>query len=301
MIDRSRYSVPVLMLALTRFGSVSPRLMERLLQRFRDPYDLLEASESTLTDVQGVTVTAARQVRRAANALDKAQLLNAALLKRQITLSTRLDDLYVHRLFELNDPPSLLYSMGSFPDSATRSVTLVGAAQATTEGIAWSSSLSRGFASEKIQIISSLTGGNDAAIHLACRTAGGRSFAVIDGGFDGLDSVEQVPLALDIAKVGGVISEYPPDAPTQPENLPASDRILAGLGQAVVVTEIYHDSTRVHDLLEFCNQVGKLAMVTVDPVNGPLADKESLIAAVKQGAVILQGPNQLSDIIRSLV
>ncbi len=180
-------------------------------------------------------------------------------------------------------------------------MTLVGAREATVEGMAWSTSLSRAFATEGIDIVSSLDIGNDAAVHLGCKAAGGRSFAVIDSGFDAIIAMEQTVLSSDIIQTGGLISEYPPEIPARPDSLPAASRILAGLGQAVVVSEVYVGSTRVLDLLECCGLVGKLALVTIDPVNGPLADKESLNFAVKNGAVVLHGPNQIADIIRSLV
>lgn len=302
MVDSFKYPLPVQVLALTKFAGIGPRLFDLLLQRFADPNALFTASEEALLAVSGVTKAAAQKVKRAKNYLEQAQEYLRSLHERKIAVSTRFDEAYGHRLFELNDPPPLLYWMGEFPDPDSRAVTLVGTDEgATAEGIAWTTTLARAFAAEGIQAVSSLRGGNDAAVHLGSRAGGGKSFAVVDGGFDSLDPVEQMPLAVDIAHQGGLVSEFPMEAPAAVENMPACNRLMAGFGQAVVISEIYHSSARLHDLLEFCGLIGKMAIVTVDPVNGPLADKESLDAAVKHGAVILQGPNQIRDIIRSLV
>lgn len=301
MIDPARYPLPVQILALTKYSGVRPRLFELLFQRFSDMTSLLNASVSSLSAVPGVTKAQAEKIARASTHLERANAYYTSLLERQISISTRFDSSFGHRLVELNDPPSLLYVRGKLPDPDRKAVTLVGASGATAEGIAWSTSLARAFAAEGIDIISSLDVGNDAAVHLGCRAAQGQSFAVVDSGFNAIAAVEQSVLASDIIQSGGLISEYPPETPTSPENLSASNRLLAGLGQAVVVSELYLNSTRVHDLLECCGLVGKLALVTIDPVNGPLADKESLNFAVKHGAVVLHGPNQIADIIKSLV
>jgi len=294
-------SIATQVLALLRFGSVTPRLFDVLLQHFGSPAEILGASTAALRRHPGVSAATADRIAAAARRIGEAAEYVDRLNHRGIAVLTRLDDNYDHLLFELNDPPPLLYVRGTLPSAQEKSVTLVGSRNASADGIALTTRLAQQFAQSNVQIISSLDGGNDAAAHLGAKRAGGRSFAVLETGLDDLDPQAQVPLAIDIAQTGGVISEFAPDSIRLPEAMEVSDRLLVGFSQAAVITELYQNSRREHDLLEFCSQIGKMAFVVVDESVGPLADKESLTHAAECGAIMLYGSQQVSDIARSLV
>jgi hypothetical protein len=68
-----------------------------------------------------------------------------------------------------------------------------------------------------------------------------------------------------------------------------------------VVTEFYHTSRQTLDLLNFCQMIGKLAFLLVDPDKGAFADEESLTKALEYGVIPLEGYDKVHDIIRSLV
>lgn len=112
---------------------------------------------------------------------------------------------------------------------------------------------------------------------------------------------DEMPLAIDIVTTGGVISEYLPDQPATDATVKASNRLLVGLAQAVVVTELYTDSRHTLDLVEFCRMIGKMLFVVIDPEFGALADEPSLAKAIECGAIPIEGLSKLDDIIRSLV
>ncbi|HEX2896644.1 MAG TPA: DNA-processing protein DprA, partial [candidate division Zixibacteria bacterium] len=154
---------------------------------------------------------------------------------------------------------------------------------------------------KSVQVVSALEKGIPAAAHLGCKAAGGYSFAVLENGFDQISGEVEIPLAIDIVQTGGIFSEYPPDAVKVKSRFSQANRLMAGMTQAVVVTEFYENSIRVHDILEYCHQVGKLSFVLTDPKNGALSDEKSLALAVKKGAIIMSGPNRIDDIIKALV
>jgi predicted Rossmann fold nucleotide-binding protein DprA/Smf involved in DNA uptake len=81
----------------------------------------------------------------------------------------------------------------------------------------------------------------------------------------------------------------------------ASNRIVAALSQAVVVTEFYESSVTTLDLLKCCSQIGKLAFILIDPRHGPLTDTASLNKAVGWGAIPFVGLEKIDDIVASLV
>jgi DNA processing protein len=301
VIRISDYDATTQVLALCRFSGVQPRLFEALISHFGTLEDILLADTDTLIKVNGMTTEAATKIAGTSEHLKRASEFHADLKGRNIAIKSRFDDGFPRRLFELNDPPVLLYVSGRTPDNARKTLAIAGAENATNEGIELTVNLARRFANSGVQIIASLRKGIDAAAHLGAKAAAGASFSILDSGFDHICPAEHVPLAIDIAQVGGVISEYPPDQVYTGDTYKRSNRILAALAQAVVTTELYRESTRTLDLLSCCNQIGKLAFFISDLTLGPLADQESLSAAVAHGAIRLEGLDKVDDIIKALV
>jgi DNA processing protein len=295
------YSTTAQILALCRYGGVGPRLFDALFSHFGSLRGILEADRGSLLALPGMTGEVAGKVTRSAGSLPAAEEYVKELGQRGINVRTKFDPDFPALLFELNDPPPLLYVRGRLPDPARKSVALVGTSHAGTDGLEMTTRLARTFAENRIQIISTLRGGVDSAAHLGCRAAGGLSFAVLESGFDAVIGSDMVPLAIDIAETGGVISEYRPDQAGARETVEESNRLLVGLSQGVVVTEFYKDSPRTLDLLSFCRMIGKLAFVMVDPEKGAFADEESLSKASEYGVIPIEGYEKVDDIMKSLL
>lgn len=301
MIDISAYSATVQLLALCRYSGVAPRLFEVLLRRFNTVAGIILAEETEIAAIDGISAKVARRVSNASRKLEEARRYVADLSQREILMVNRFEKPFPELLFELNDPPPLLYFRGRLPDAARKTVALIGTTRASTEGIEMTSRLAREFAASGVQVISSLKGGIDSAAHLACITAGGTSYAVVDCGVDHLPQKEGIPLAIDIVKAGGVIGEYAPDIKADNTTMLQTNRLLSGLGQAVVVTEVYKDSNRTLDLLKACHEIGKLAFFMIDPEHGAFSDETALAKAMEYGVIPLEGYERIGDIIKVLV
>jgi DNA processing protein len=301
MMDPKTYTNSVQVLALCKFAGVGPRLFEALFSRYGTLNALLGASKASLMSIDGMTDQRADKITSASERLVEAEQFEAVLRGREIGICTRFDHDYHPLLYELNDPPTLLYVRGRMPEPRRKSVTILGAEDATAEGLQLTSTLAKAFASAGVQVISSLTGAADASAHLACKAANGDSYAILEHGFDHLEQREQVPLAIDIAHTGGVISEYAPDAARSEVGLAESNRLIVGLSHAVVVTKLFHNSERAFDALNFCNQIGKLAFIVNDSKGGVVADDVVMARALAHGAIPFDGTTNVNDIIRSLV
>lgn len=288
-------------MAMCKFGQVGPRLFDALFARFGGLKGMLQADEGSLLALPGMTQKAAKQVVKAAKSLPQAKAYIADLKERDIEVKSRFDADYPTLLFELNDPPPLLYVKGKLPDSRRKSVALIGTSAAGNEGIEMTTRLARTFAEKQVQVVSTFRGGVDMAAHLGCLAAKGATYAVLSSGSDALADQEATIVAIDIAQAGGVISEYEPDVATDDSHLMATNRLLVGLAQAVVVTEFYHDSPQTLDLLSFCQMIGKLTFVMVDPDQGALSDERALTKAAEYGVIPIEGYRKVDDIIRSLV
>jgi DNA processing protein len=301
MTEISDYSLATQLIALCKLGGVTPRMFEALFPRFGSTEKLIEASAADLESFDDLSAETAARVTAARDHLEEARALEENLSDREIHSKTRFDKDFPHLLFELNDPPPLLFVRGSLPDPNKRTVTLIGSSNASNDGIQMTTRLARTFVEADVQIISSLHGGIDTAAHLGSKTAGGKSFAIIDEGFDQLAGADVMPVAIDVAQAGGVISEYLPHREESEETIKETNRLLVGLGQAVVIPELYAESLRILDLLTFCNEIGKLVFVVIDPELGAFSDKKSLGHAIHNGAIPIQGYDAVKDIINALV
>ncbi len=288
-------------LALNKFAGVGPRLFEALLHRYGSLERIVRADSGSLMTIEGMSAPDANRITKATGFLAEAAEYRTALADRDIQVETRFGDSYPERFFELNDPPPLLYVRGRMPDNGKKVLTVAGTQAATNEGIELTVHLAGACAAAGVQVVSTLKKGIGAAAHLGARAADGSSYAVIDSGFDQIDATEEIPLAIDIIQSGGILSEYPPEKHLERDSYQAANRLLAGLVQAVVITEVYKGSNRTWDLLSCCSQIGKMAFVLIDPRHGAHADKESLDRAVSCGAILMVGLDKIDDIIKSLV
>jgi DNA processing protein len=94
-----------------------------------------------------------------------------------------------------------------------------------------------------VVVISGGAFGIDAAAHEgALEAAAAPTFAVFGCGVDVTYPDRHVRLFARIAAKGGLLSEYPPGTPPRAGQFPARNRIIAALGDAVVVVEAAHRS-----------------------------------------------------------
>ncbi|MEW6411054.1 MAG: DNA-processing protein DprA [Candidatus Zixiibacteriota bacterium] len=288
-------------LALSHFSSVQPRLLEVLIRHYGSLERIMATDAGSLMAVAGMTAEIANRVAEAPSKMTQARQYYELLRSKNVNFVSRFDSDYPKLLFELNDPPTLLYYRGTLPNENSKIVALAGGDRATSEGIELTVEAAKKFAEAGVQVISSLDRGIDSATHLGAKVGAGRSFSVLDSGVDEIYPDESRPLAIDIVKDGGLISEYPPDQKYHTENFKSSNRIIAGLSQAVVMTEFYDHSMRALDLLSCCSQIGKLVFILIDPRHGALTDKNSLETAYSSGAIPMVGLHQIDEIVKSLV
>jgi DNA processing protein len=300
-METSELRHTTILMALVRDAGVSPRLMDLLLRLFGSPEAIIQAGPGELEEIQGLSPTKAQAIMQAADHLDDAADYLKLLGQRQITVTSILDDVYPSGLKELNDPPTLLFSRGKLPVNDLKRVAVVGSEEATSGGIELTVHLARRLAADKVQIISSLRRGIDAAAHVGAEAAGGLSFAVLESGLDEAPPEDAMPVAMAVLKRGGVLSEQIPDFEAGDRAFHRSNRLVVALSQAVVLTEFHYSSPRLMDLLECCRQIGKLIVVLIDPEIGILSDEAAMARAVECGAVCLTGRDRIGDIIKSLV
>jgi len=160
-------------------------------------------------------------------------------LERQgIRLILSNDPAYPPGLREIPWPPFGIYVRGTLPGRDTPALAIVGTRKATES----SRELARAFAGELarvgVVIVSGLALGVDAASHVGCLDAGGKTVAVLGSGIDRIYPALHERLAQRILdRHGAIVSEYPPGTPTLPYRFLERNRIVSGLGRGVLVIE----------------------------------------------------------------
>jgi DNA processing protein len=152
---------------------------------------------------------------------------------------TPLDPDYPARLRELDPPPVAVYGMGPL-DVVTelRSVAVVGTRHPTPSGRALAAAVARRLVEVDAVVTSGLAVGIDGAAHAATLEAGGRTVAVIGGGFDHPGPRAHDRLRRAILDGGGtILSEHAPHVAPTRGTFPRRNRIISVLTLGTIVVE----------------------------------------------------------------
>ena len=142
---------------------------------------------------------------------------------------------YPAHLAEIDSPPPILWCIGNTALLRRPLIAMVGARNASSLGTRMTKHLAADLAAAGHVIVSGLVRGVDAAAHLAALDGG--TVAVQAGGVDVVYPAENSDLADQIALKGLRLSDQPMGTQPQARHFPARNRIISGLGRAVVVVE----------------------------------------------------------------
>jgi DNA processing protein len=156
---------------------------------------------------------------------------------RNINVLTWEDKAYPRRLKDIEQPPPVLYTLGTIIPEDEWAVAVVGTRRVTAYGRQVAEELGASLARSGVTVVSGLARGVDAITHQAALNAGGRTLAVLGSGVDRIYPPEHRRLAEQIAEQGAVLSDYAPGTPPDAINFPPRNRIISGLSIAVVVVE----------------------------------------------------------------
>ncbi|HEY2902724.1 MAG TPA: DNA-processing protein DprA [Polyangia bacterium] len=140
-------------------------------------------------------------------------------------------------LADLVRPPKQLWVTGRLPTAAERAVAIVGSRGATAAGYAQAQEIAAAVGGAGWSVVSGGALGIDAAAHLGALQAGAPTFAVLGCGVDVVYPDRHTELFSRVAQAGGLLSEYPPATPPRSGQFPARNRLVAALGEAVVVVD----------------------------------------------------------------
>lgn len=211
----------------TRKG-LSPRGMCAVLHRFSDAEQVYYAPEDAYPE-------------KVESLLDKdlseAETILSQCAEHGIRIITMQDAAYPARLRALDDAPAVLFCKGDLPDLNIPAVAVVGTRKASVYGMTQAKRFGYGLARCGCAVISGGALGVDTQALRGAVLAGGPAIAVLGCGLDVDYPKSNRELFRQVAKVGCLISEYPPGTEPYAYHFPRRNRIISGLSLGVLVTE----------------------------------------------------------------
>ncbi|HVX47938.1 MAG TPA: DNA-processing protein DprA [Candidatus Saccharimonadales bacterium] len=177
-----------------------------------------------------------------------------------------------NELRSISSPPKQLYCRGTTPLAEILKrpcVAIVGSRGPSAYGQQVTTRLARQLAEQGIAIISGLAFGVDALAHQAALEVGGLCVAVLPGPLDKIYPRSNERLGQEILRNGGaLVSEYDAGEISYKQNFIARNRLVAGLAQAVLVTEAGEGSGSLHTA-RFARKQGKKVLVVPGNITSP--------------------------------
>ena len=223
-------------LALSLTPGIGAGRGRKLVELF-DGVDRLFTASLTELESAGIPAAAAQSIAMgksqelAAEELDRIKAIGASVVSQD-------DAAYPRRLYEIYDPPLVLYVKGNVEVINQYGLAVVGTRHPTPYGVGIAERLSADLAARGLVIVSGMARGVDSAAHRGALNAKGRTVAVWGTGVDVPYPKENEKLSERILEAGGaIISEFPLGTFPAPQNFPIRNRIISGMAVGVLVIE----------------------------------------------------------------
>jgi DNA processing protein len=200
--------------------------------------------------------------------------------------------LFPKELLNIPQPPRELFIEGNWADLLAKpKVAVIGSRKVSNYGRIVTERLTQTLVTYGIAVVSGLAFGVDSIAHTTALVNGGPTIAILPNGLDNICPASHTQLAHQIVKQGGaLISEYSPRSQFYKSNLIARNRLVAGLCQAVLITEAGERSGSLHTA-SFAIDGGKEVLVVPGPITSPSSIGCNNL--IKSGATMITGPSDL--------
>ncbi len=268
-------------LTLVQAPGVGPRLIARLLAQFDNVETVLGADASLLRRL-GIPAAAIEVLRRP----DEATIEGLLAWGQQdgAAIVTRDDPAYPPLLAQIPDAPGVLYVRGDLGALVDPQLAIVGSRNPTPQGAETTRDLARYLSGCGLTITSGLAMGVDGAAHRGALEVG-RTIAVLGTGLDRVYPAAHRDLARQIAEVGALVSELPPDSPARAEHFPRRNRIISGLSLGTLVTEAALGSGSLITA-RLASEQGREVFAMPGSIHNPLA--RGCHALIRDGARLVE-------------
>lgn len=182
------------------------------------------------------------------------------------------DPSFPDRLRSIPAAPTHIHTLGNLENALSRpTLAVVGSRKVSAYGRAVTLQLARAAAERGITIISGLALGIDSIAHQGALEGRGTTIAVLPCGLDRIYPASHRGLATTILRKNGVlVSEYPFNTAPYKTNFLARNRIIAGLADAVLITEAAERSGSINTANHALEQ-GRIVMAVPGNITSELS------------------------------
>lgn len=275
---------------MSMFDGMTNTKAHKLLSFYPNPIDIFKkliADGSTIKKVVG------EEVYFKMLNIDNNEIKNYIqnLSDRGIKCVTILSEEYPEKLREIPDAPYILFCKGDVSLLFKRGIAIVGTRQPTAYARGVTEEFAKALAEKGLVIVSGLASGVDKISHETALKVGGRTIAVLAGGFNVIYPAMNTNLAKEIEEKGLLVTEYRPDVSATKFSFPNRNRIISAISDATLITEAGEKSGALHTK-NFAIEQGKLVFAIPGNINNVKAVGSNKILKDMQGAMVLE-PNDI--------
>ncbi|QQE80793.1 DNA-processing protein DprA [Alicyclobacillus sp. SO9] len=202
------------------------------------------------------------------------------------------EELYPERLLQWGENAPLVLFVKGNRELLMRlpAVSVVGTRRASAYGLEAARWLANSLAGAGVTVVSGLALGIDAAAHRAALRASGPTIAVLGSGVNVCYPPSHRDLFQQIQESGLLVSEYPPDDPVAKHHFPERNRIIAALGEIVIIVQAGPKSGAL-TTVDAALGLGRDVYVVPGPITSKLFKGSNQL--LKDGAQIMLDPEDL--------
>lgn len=202
---------------------------------------------------------------------------------------------YLQILCNISDAPTQLSYIGTLPVERRPTVAIVGTRKPTAYGREVTHKFASQLAQKGVIIVSGLALGVDGIAHKAAIESDGTTLAVLGNGLPTIYPSTHRQLAHEIIEKGGaILSEYPEDMPALSHQFLERNRIVAGLADAIIITEAAARSGTLNTAAHAIEQ-GKDVFVVPGNITSPMSF--GCNSLLKQGALPVTSVDDILEVI----
>jgi|JI10StandDraft_1071094.scaffolds.fasta_scaffold63560_1 DNA processing protein len=226
----------VFQIALTLIPGVGPITAKNLVAYCGSAEAVFREKEQALMKIPDIGKMIAHTIRHS-NVMERAEKEIAFIEANSIVTHFFTDSNYPDRLKQCEDGPALIYTKGTMNLSEKRVISVIGTRNSTSYGKRFCKELLEGITHLKPLVVSGLAYGIDICGHRNAVMLNLQTVACVAHGLDKVYPAMHIPVANDMMRNGGLVSEFPSDTKMTPDMFPMRNRIIAGLSDCTIVVE----------------------------------------------------------------
>ena len=270
-----------------------PDMIRELLGLYHDSESCHQAFVRGEIDLQQIIPLRFRKLLEKNGTTSRLNEMRNIMEKHSIRVIRFDDPVYPIQLRPIDKAPAILFYQGNPHCLKNRTLSMVGSRAASYTGQKAAAKISGELSSRGISIISGMASGIDAASHQGCIEGGSPTAAVTASGLDTVYPKENTRLRDRILdKNGLILSEYPPGEKPAGWHFPYRNRIIAGLGKALILIEAKIRSGSMTSVQHALNQGKDVFVYPGDPESAYFEGNHQLL---REGGIYFTGAEDILE------